>query len=90
MHGHFAEELSLGLSRHYLARFDRVLHYNVDKALLWGGRSRPAFGGGEIIKPMELFLAGRATTTFRGIDIPLEELTREAIERWLGVRQRPD
>jgi hypothetical protein len=31
---HLTEELSLGLSRRYLAQFGRVLPYNVDKALL--------------------------------------------------------
>ena len=37
-----AETLSLGLSRFYLERFGRVLHHNVDKALLLGGAARPA------------------------------------------------
>lgn len=82
---HLAEALSLGLSRYYLSRFGRVLHYNVDKALLWGGRSRPDFGGGSILEPMEFFLAGRATTSFRGVEVPVEALAREAAERWLGA-----
>ncbi|MFZ5790115.1 MAG: methionine adenosyltransferase [Pseudomonadota bacterium] len=82
---HLAEELSLSLTRHYLDRFGRVLHYNVDKALLWGGRSRPAFGGGRILEPMEFFLAGRATTSFRGVEVPVEELAREAVERWFAT-----
>jgi len=34
----------------------------VDKALLWGGTSQAKFGGGKVILPMELFLAGCATT----------------------------
>jgi len=80
---HFAEELSIALSNYYLAHFGRVLHYNVDKALLWGGQSSPAFGGGRMLKPMELFLSGRATTSAAGADIPVHELAQEAIERWL-------
>jgi S-adenosylmethionine synthetase len=52
-----AEELSIALSRFYLEEFGLILHHNVDKVLLWGGVSRPAFGGGEVIEPMEIFLA---------------------------------
>ncbi|MDH3521479.1 MAG: hypothetical protein OEM49_13570, partial [Myxococcales bacterium] len=36
-----AEELSRNLSRFYLERFERILHHNVDKALLFGGASQP-------------------------------------------------
>ena len=43
-----AEEVSRALSRTYLERFGRVLHHNVDKALLCGGSAAPRFGGGEI------------------------------------------
>lgn len=78
-----AEQLSLALSRFYLERFGAVLHHNVDKALLWGGVSRPAFGGGEVIAPMELFLAGRATGSARQIVVPVEELAVEGSRAWL-------
>jgi S-adenosylmethionine synthetase len=80
-----AEELSRALSRFYLERFGLVLHHNVDKALLWGGSSRPRFGGGEILAPMEIFLAGRATLEYRGIRVPLEELVRESSLNWLNT-----
>jgi S-adenosylmethionine synthetase len=80
---HLAEELSLCLSQQYLSQFGHILHYNVDKALLWGGASRPVFGGGVVDKPMELFLAGRATTSIGGIELPLEELARATVEGWL-------
>lgn len=78
-----AENLSLALCRYYRDRFDLILHHNVDKALLWGGESAPAFGGGEIIAPMEIFLAGRATSHYKGVDIPIGELVEETVHRWL-------
>lgn len=59
-----AEQLSVSLSRWYYERFGMILHHNVDKALLWGGSARPAFDGGEVTAPMEIYLAGRATRTF--------------------------
>src|SRR5271157_2165233 len=62
-----AEEFSLSLSRFYLDRFGLILHHNVDKALLWGGQAQPAFGGGKILRPIEIYLSGRATYDHRGI-----------------------
>jgi S-adenosylmethionine synthetase len=79
-----AEQLSLALCRCYHERFGHVLHHNVDKALLWGGQSRPAFGGGEVVRPMEIYLAGRATTEFKGVRLPLEELAAEECRAWFS------
>lgn len=72
-----AEELSLALCRYYRDTFGFILHHNVDKALLWGGRSRVAFGGGEVIEPIEIFMAGRATREVKGVRVPVEELVIE-------------
>lgn len=78
-----AEELSRALCRFYLERFGLVMHHNVDKVLLWGGSSSPAFGGGKILAPMEIFLAGRATCEYKGIKVPLEDLVQESCSNWL-------
>ena len=78
-----AEELSIALSKFYLERCGFILHHNVDKGLLWGGAARAGFGGGEVLEPIELFLAGRATGEFRGIKIPLEEIAIESTRAWL-------
>ena len=71
-----AENLSRALSRFYLERCGAILHHNVDKALLCGGTARPAFGGGEIAEPIEIYLAGRATAEFEGVTIPVDEIAR--------------
>jgi S-adenosylmethionine synthetase len=81
-----AEEFSRSLSRFSLERFGEVLHHNVDKVLLWGGAARPAFGGGEVLAPFEVFLSGRATGAWRGVQIPVEELAHEGSRRLLGQR----
>jgi S-adenosylmethionine synthetase len=83
-----AENLSVTLSRFYLERFGVILHHNVDKALLCGGAARPAFGGGEILEPIEIYLAGRATTQYRGVRIPVEEIAIEATRAWLAAHLR--
>jgi len=78
-----AEELSRALCQFYLEHFGLVMHHNVDKALLWGGSSQPKFGGGKIISPMEIFIAGRATCEYKGIKVPLEEMIMQSCSHWL-------
>lgn len=83
-----AENLSVALSRHYLERFGAILHHNVDKGLLVGGAARPAFGGGSVLEPIEIYLCGRATAEFRGVEVPVDELTVETSRAWLRARLR--
>lgn len=78
-----AETFSSGLSRFYLERFGTVLHHNVDKALLCGGAAQPSFGGGRLLAPIEIHLAGRATGNVRGVNVPVEEIAVEGSRRWL-------
>lgn len=79
-----AEQLSRDLCRAYRERFGTILHHNVDKALLSAGRSAPAFGGGQVEMPIEIFLGGRATASAGGKDIPVTEIAVEGARRWLG------
>jgi S-adenosylmethionine synthetase len=83
-----AENLSIALSRYYLERFGEILHHNVDKALLLGGAARPAFGGGELLEPIEITLAGRATCRFHGVAVPVEEIAVETSRDWLARHVR--
>ncbi len=78
-----AEEVSIALCKHYLDHFGRILHHNVDKVLLVGGEAAPRFGGGEVVKPIELYIAGRATHEFQGKKIPVDELTQDAARNWI-------
>jgi S-adenosylmethionine synthetase len=77
------EGLSHALCRFYIERFGLILHHNVDKALLWGGAARPAFGGGEVLEPIEIYIAGRATREARGVAVPVETLAIESSRAWL-------
>jgi S-adenosylmethionine synthetase len=80
-----AEEYSRALSRFYLDRFGRILHHNLDKAILVGGEATPKFGGGEVKEPIEFTLVGRATYRYRGEDFrkEIEELYYETVRAWL-------
>ncbi len=73
-----AEAFSRRLARHYLERSGRILHHNVDKALLVAGRTRVAFGGGAWLEPIVLHLAGRAVVELPDGSVPVTELAEEA------------
>ena len=79
-----AEHFCVRLCHLYRERFGVILHHNVDKVLLCGGAARPAFGGGEILEPIELHMAGRVTREYRGETVPLDELAVDACREWLG------
>ncbi len=56
-----AEASSIALSKYYLKKYGIILHHNLDKVLLVGGQSAPRFGGGEVLHPMYIVVAGRGT-----------------------------
>lgn len=78
-----SDAISRSLSLYYLDHFGRILHHNVDKVLLIGGRSRPAFGGGEILRPLTIVIGGRATDDVDGAKAPVQDIAKEATERLL-------
>ncbi len=78
-----AEEISRRLCKEYEKRYNNILHHNVDKVLLSAGETLPKFGGGEIIEPITLVLAGRATKEFEGEKIPVDEIAIEATKDYL-------
>ncbi|MGB5270210.1 MAG: methionine adenosyltransferase [Eudoraea sp.] len=77
------EQISIELSKYYLKEFGAIMHHNVDKALLIGGQSKPAYNGGKVIKPISLIIAGRATHQVRDKIIPVEEFAVETAKKWL-------
>jgi S-adenosylmethionine synthetase len=83
-----AEHFCACLCRYYLEHFGLILHHNVDKVLLCGGAARAAFGGGEIVEPIELYVAGRATQEYLGERIPVHEIAVEACREWLRKHLR--
>lgn len=78
-----AETLSRNLCREYRKRFDEILHHNVDKALLRGGRAAPVLGGGTVLAPISIYLAGRAVTAVGSEAIPIDEIAVEGSIAWL-------
>jgi S-adenosylmethionine synthetase len=86
-----ADAISASLCRHYAERFGTILHHNVDKILLCAGSAAPAFGGGEITAPIEVYLGGRATLEHDGERIPVSDIAVDTCQRWITSHLRiPD
>jgi S-adenosylmethionine synthetase len=77
-----SENLSRNLCRWYLDHTGSILHHNLDKALLRGGKAHAVFGGGEVSEPFEVYFAGRAVTNAGGLQVPVEELAVEGSRSW--------
>jgi S-adenosylmethionine synthetase len=82
-----AEAISGALSRAYLQAYGAVQHYNVDKALLIAGESLPRLGGGKVVTPIRLIVAGRASPLPGG---SLAEVIRVAARDYLATALRCD
>ena len=82
------EAISVALSRAYKKAFGTILHHNIDKGLLAAGRADHTFGGGRMIKPMELIIGDRATFSAMGRKIPVGEIAVDAAKEWLRKHLR--
>ena len=78
-----AETLSQNLCREYRRRFGEIFHHNVDKALLCGGRAKPNFGGGSVLAPITIYLAGRATANVGNEIVKIKDIAIEGSRSWL-------
>src|ERR1700726_2492724 len=72
------DAISVALSQAYLKEFGTILHHNIDKGLLAAGRVEKRFGGGTVIRPMELTIGDRATFSAGGKEIPVGAIAIEA------------
>jgi S-adenosylmethionine synthetase len=82
------ERASIELSKYYLNEVGSILHHNVDKGLIVGGASTATFSKGVITKPIEIIIAGRATSEFQGRDIPVDDIAIKAARDYLKENTR--
>ncbi len=82
------ESVSIALCREYTSEFGEVLHHNIDKGLLVAGAVEKDFGGGRIIKPMELYLGDRATFSVGKKAIAVRDIAISTIKEWFGKNLR--
>lgn len=82
------EAISIALSREYIDRFGTILHHNIDKGLLAAGRVEKRFGGGRVVRPMELIIGDRATFKADGQEIPVGDIAVTAAKGWISRNLR--
>lgn len=75
-----SEKLSVALSNYYLKKTGRILHHNVDKAILVGGQARAWFGGGEVLEPIYIMLVGRAVNRINEDSVPIGTLALKVVK----------
>ena len=86
------EAVSRGLSNYYLENFGAILHHNVDKGLLVGGKAEARFGGGRVLQPIRLIVAGRATelvpTGRKDVKVPVDEIALDSVRKFFKDTMR--
>ncbi|MGD2146249.1 MAG: methionine adenosyltransferase [Anaerolineae bacterium] len=55
-----------------------LLHHNFDKVQLVAGEVEVGYGGGQLVKPIRIQIAGRGTPSFKGAEVPLDQIAEEA------------
>jgi S-adenosylmethionine synthetase len=73
-----AELASIRYSEYCLTRFGFVLHHNLDKVGVFGGRARFEWNSGTFDRPLRIVFGGRASTKFGSQNIPLAEILEAA------------
>jgi len=74
-----AEKVSQAYSQYCLKKYGIILRHMVDKIALSGGSAKVKFGGGEMQKPIRLYLNCRFTRTYQKETIPYLEIVKEVV-----------
>lgn len=82
------EAISVALSQEYIREFGTILHHNIDKGLFVAGKVKKHFGGGKVLKPMELIIGDRATLKAAGREIPVGDIAIDTAKRWIKNNMR--
>lgn len=73
-----AELASVRYSQHCLEAAGAVLHHNLDKVAVLGGRAAFTEAGGAYDRPARVVFGGRISTSFAGAPLPVREILEQA------------
>lgn len=79
-----AEKVSQAYSQYCLNHYGIILRHMVDKIALSGGSAKVKFGGGEMQKPIRLYLNCRFTRTYQNETIPYLEIVTDVVHKHFG------
>ncbi|MEM5793430.1 MAG: methionine adenosyltransferase [Candidatus Aenigmatarchaeota archaeon] len=80
------EAASRVISEYYIEKKGFICHHNLDKGLLVGGVANPTFGGGKVIEPPTVTVAGTATILDSLDD--LKKIIYEEVDTYLSKQLR--
>jgi S-adenosylmethionine synthetase len=83
-----AERISVDYTRWCQENLGVMLHHNFDKVQLVAGEVELGYGGGELIKPILIQIAGRGVPSWQGQEIPLDEIAIEAAKQHVRETMR--
>lgn len=76
-----AERISVEYTRWCEDNLGVLLHHNFDKVQLVAGEVELGYGGGQLLKPILIQIAGRGVPSFRGQEIPLDRIAVDAARK---------
>jgi S-adenosylmethionine synthetase len=81
-----AAKISLEYSKYTLNHCDDlILHHQVDKVMVIGGKTEVSFGKGRFIEPIKIIVAGRASNSYQGKKIPVDDIVKSAVKGYFGI-----
>ena len=80
-----AERISAAYARYCFEQFGVLIHYSIDGLSMAEGESRVEFGGGEMIKPIRLYLRGYFSAQFMDRKIPYLDIAKKVIYDYLNM-----
>ena len=79
-----AEASEIAYAKYCREEFGVIPHHNLDKAMLLGGLCVQEFGGGTFEAPLKMVFMGRASRSFGGETIPLDEIQKNTAKDYLA------
>jgi S-adenosylmethionine synthetase len=83
-----AERISVEYTTWCQGNLGVLLHHNFDKVQLVAGEVEVGYGGGRLLKPIRIQIAGRGTPAFQGQKVPMDDIAIQAAKQHVRVTMR--
>jgi S-adenosylmethionine synthetase len=83
-----AERVSVEYTTWCQENLGTLLHHNFDKVQLVAGEVSVGYGGGYLLKPIRIQIAGRGTPAFQGQKVPMDDIAIQAAKTHIRETMR--
>jgi S-adenosylmethionine synthetase len=83
-----AERISVEYTIWCQENLGTLLHHNFDKVQLVAGEVNVGYGGGYLLKPIRIQIAGRGTPAFQGQKVPMDDIAIQAAKAYIRETMR--